>query len=57
MAFPLRFPLFEDDPPAVLKIPPSYQPLPSVWEGEDADLLEAMFRFYPRWLVSNGPTR
>ena len=24
-----------------------YQPLPSVWEGEDADLLEKMLEFYP----------
>jgi hypothetical protein len=26
----------------------SYQPLPSVWEGEDSDLLERMLAFYPR---------
>lgn len=26
----------------------TYQPLPSVWEGEDAPLLERMLDFYPR---------
>lgn len=26
-----------------------YAPLPSVWEGEDADLLEKMLQFYPRF--------
>jgi hypothetical protein len=26
----------------------SYQPLPSVWEGDDSDLLELMLNFYPR---------
>lgn len=26
----------------------SYQPIPSVWEGEDRDLLELMLDFYPR---------
>ena len=25
-----------------------YEPLPSVWEGDDADLLEKMLRFYPK---------
>ena len=25
-----------------------YQPLPSVWEGTDAELLEQMLRFYPK---------
>lgn len=25
-----------------------YNPLPSVWQGEDADLLEKLLRFYPR---------
>ena len=25
-----------------------YEPLPSVWEGEDADLLEKMLQFYPK---------
>lgn len=25
-----------------------YQPLPSIWNGEDAELLERMLRFYPR---------
>jgi hypothetical protein len=33
-------------------IPPAqastYQPLPSVWDGEDAELLERMLDFYPR---------
>jgi SAM-dependent methyltransferase len=28
--------------------PAAYQPLPSVWEGSDADLLERMLDFYPR---------
>lgn len=27
---------------------PAYQPLPSVWEGEDSELIELMLRFYPR---------
>jgi len=26
----------------------SYQPLPSVWDGDDAELLEQMLNFYPR---------
>jgi hypothetical protein len=25
-----------------------YEPLPSVWFGEDADLLEKLLKFYPR---------
>ncbi len=25
----------------------SYEPLSSVWEGSDGDLLEAMLKFYP----------
>lgn len=25
-----------------------YEPLPSVWEGEDSDLLERMLQFYPK---------
>jgi hypothetical protein len=25
-----------------------YRPLPSIWEGDDAELLERMLRFYPR---------
>ena len=25
-----------------------YEPLPSVWEGEDSELLEKMLRFYPK---------
>ncbi len=25
-----------------------YRPLPSIWEGEDAELIERMLRFYPR---------
>jgi SAM-dependent methyltransferase len=27
---------------------PRYDPLPSVWDGEDADLIEQMLAFYPR---------
>jgi hypothetical protein len=30
--------------PAILK----YEPLPSVWPGEDSELLERLLRFYPR---------
>ena len=26
----------------------TYQPLPSIWEGSDADLLERLLEFYPR---------
>ncbi|HYA15336.1 MAG TPA: hypothetical protein VEF33_13460, partial [Syntrophales bacterium] len=26
----------------------SYQPLPSVWDGDDRELLERMLNFYPR---------
>ena len=29
-------------------IAPSYNPLPSVWAGEDSDLLERLLQFYPR---------
>lgn len=28
--------------------PVTYQPLPSIWEGSDADLIERMLGFYPR---------
>ena len=28
--------------------PVRYEPLPSVWEGEDAELLEKMLQFYPK---------
>jgi SAM-dependent methyltransferase len=28
--------------------PAAYQPLPSIWDGTDADLLERMLDFYPR---------
>jgi SAM-dependent methyltransferase len=28
--------------------PATYQPLPSIWEGSDAELLERMLDFYPR---------
>jgi SAM-dependent methyltransferase len=38
-----RFP----DPSAKDAIPKGYEPLPSVWEGSDADLLEKMLDFYP----------
>lgn len=27
---------------------PTYQPLPSLWDGEDSELLERMLAFYPR---------
>jgi hypothetical protein len=27
---------------------PKYDPLPSVWDGEDAELIERMLNFYPR---------
>ena len=27
---------------------PEYKPLPSVWDGEDSDLLERLLSFYPR---------
>jgi hypothetical protein len=27
---------------------PTYAPLPSVWDGEDAELIERMLTFYPR---------
>jgi len=30
------------------KLQSTYHPLPSVWDGEDAQLLELMLRFYPR---------
>jgi hypothetical protein len=30
------------------RLPSKYQPLPSVWEGTDAELLERMLDFYPR---------
>src|SRR5260370_1729216 len=34
--------------PALLpEIEKLYQPLPSVWEGEDAELIERMLTFYP----------
>lgn len=42
--------MLEDCPPA--EPVRAYKPLPSVWEGEDADLLARMLRFYPR-----GPAR
>jgi SAM-dependent methyltransferase len=32
---------------------PKYHPLPSVWDGEDAELIERMLAFYPR----NRPRR
>ena len=28
--------------------PREYTPLPSVWTGEDADLIERLLQFYPR---------
>lgn len=35
--------------PALLpELEHSYQPLPSVWDGEDAELIERMLIFYPR---------
>ncbi len=30
------------------KASPAYAPLPSIWEGEDAELIERMLGFYPR---------
>lgn len=30
------------------QLQPKYKPLPSVWEGEDSELLERMLDFYPR---------
>jgi hypothetical protein len=30
------------------KLSTSYEPLPSVWDGEDPELLEQMLNFYPR---------
>ena len=27
---------------------PAYSPLPSVWDGDDAELLERLLAFYPR---------
>jgi SAM-dependent methyltransferase len=40
----------EDDSPATATeaMNASYQPLPSVWEGGDAELLERMLCFYPK---------
>lgn len=32
----------------VTDVPTGYQPLPSVWEGSDAELLDRMLTFYPR---------
>src|SRR5437867_2023849 len=29
-------------------VSPKYKPLPSVWDGEDAELLERLLSFYPR---------
>jgi hypothetical protein len=29
-------------------VPTDYQPLPSVWDGTDAELLEKMLDFYPK---------
>jgi SAM-dependent methyltransferase len=30
------------------KVTPAYAPLPSIWDGEDAELIERMLAFYPR---------
>lgn len=44
--------LFERIPSSAAKLkaekPADYQPLPSVWHGDDEDLLEKMLDFYPR---------
>ncbi len=32
----------------LLVVPPKYEPLPSVWAGEDAELIERLLAFYPR---------
>lgn len=48
MALPLRFPFFDETSQTTSEAASSYHPLPSVWEGEDADLLEAMLGFYLR---------
>jgi len=42
------FPSMATQLSAVRPEPASYKPLGSVWEGEDAELLELMLAFYPR---------
>ncbi len=41
-------PLFPPPEPAPPKARSTYDPLPSVWYGDDAELLERMLDFYPR---------
>lgn len=42
-------PLFEIEQEAVATVAKStYEPLPSVWAGDDAELLEMMLKFYPK---------
>ena len=41
-------PLFPLPEPSEGTPPPSYEPLPSVWHGTDAELLEKLLDFYPR---------
>jgi hypothetical protein len=33
---------------SLIDVDPEYRPLPSVWDGEDAPLLEMMLNFYPK---------
>lgn len=40
--------LVPDRRPVQEELDLGYRPLPSVWEGEDAELLERMLSFYPR---------
>jgi len=42
------FPLDEGDESDLQQSARSYRPIPSVWTGDDATLLEAMLSFYPR---------
>lgn len=45
-ATPIQLDLMGETQPAPART--GYQPIPSVWEGEDRDLLELMLDFYPR---------
>jgi hypothetical protein len=38
----------ETKPDLSSEITPAYNPLPSVWDGEDSELLERLLTFYPR---------
>jgi len=48
----LEYPVSRPTMPKLLiperREPKSYNPLPSIWEGEDAELLEKMLKTYPR---------